>query len=109
MRLEDELGRIQLPTLSEHAEARLRQRGYRERDVEAVIAYGTECAEAIVLTDKDVRRAIEAKKRESQDLERLRGTTVVVQDGVVATVYRPDRPRMRRFLSRRRNRPRGRR
>ena len=104
MRLADEANGIQLPTLSDHAEERLRQRGYRERDVETVIAYGTLCADAIVLTDKDVRRAIETKKREIQDLERLRGTAVVVQDGVVATVYRPGRRRMRRFLSRRRSR-----
>lgn len=66
------------------------------------MAHGTVCAEAIVLTDKDVRKAIEARKREIQDLERLRGTAVVVNDETIATIYRPDQARLRRFLSRRR-------
>lgn len=104
MRFTKEAKTVTLPALSAHAQQRLRQRGYRERDIEMVMIYGTVCADAVVLTDRDVRRAIETKKREIQDLEHLRGTAVIVQDGVVATVYRPDRRRMRRFLSRRRGR-----
>lgn len=86
--------------LSQHAEVRLRQRGYRDRDVEVVLAHGTSLNEATVLTDEDVARAISAKKREIHDLERLRGTAVILADGVVASIYRPDRRRLRRFMGR---------
>lgn len=88
------------PVVSKHAAARLRQRGYRDRDVEVVLAHGTHLNEATVLTDEDAARAIAAKKREIHELERLRGTAVVVADGVVASVYRPDRRRLRRFMGR---------
>lgn len=91
----------QEPILSAHAEKRLRQRGYRERDIQTMMSYGTVCAEAVVLTAENVSQAIETKKREIQDLERLRGTAMVVQEWVVVTMYRPDRHRWRRFLSRR--------
>lgn len=107
MRFRDEASPVELSLHSRHAEECLRQRGYRERDLETVMACGTVCAEAIVLTGKDVNRAIEATKREIQNLERLRGTSVIVQGGVVKTVYRPDRRRIRRFLARRRNRSSG--
>jgi hypothetical protein len=86
--------------MSQHAEVRLRQRGYRDRDVDVVLAHGTPLDEATVLTDEDVARAISAMKREIRDIERLRGTAVILADGVVASVYRPDRRRLRRFMGR---------
>lgn len=101
MRFDDETNATDPVNLTRHAEERLRQRGYRERDLAIVLNYGTTCDEAVVLTDADVSRAIAEKKREIRDLERLRGTALVVEGSVATTVYRPDRRRMRRFLSRR--------
>lgn len=84
--------------LSKHAHARIRQRGYREADVDLVLAYGTECEEATVLTDADTARAVEEHKRAIQRLERLRGTAVIVVEDIVASVYRPDRVKLRHLL-----------
>jgi hypothetical protein len=86
--------------ISRHAETRLRQRGFRDQDVEVVLVHGTPLNEATVLTDADVASAVAAKKREIHDLERLRGTAVILADGVVASVYRPSRRRLRRFMGR---------
>lgn len=81
-----------------HAQKRLRQRGFRQCDVELVLANGVDCDEATVLTDQAARQAIAVRKQEIIALERLRGAAVVVAGDAIATVYRPGRGRMRRFL-----------
>lgn len=86
--------------MSGHAEQRLQQRGFRAADVDLVLAHGTECAEATILMPKDADEAIARRKREIEDLRRLKGTAVIHQEGVVATVYRPSKGRTRRLLGR---------
>ncbi|GAB2185293.1 hypothetical protein [Roseibium sp. LAB1] len=87
-----------------HALARARQRGFRENDAEIVYRLGTPVAkDAVQLTNKDVADAIEKMKREMRQLERLRGSKVIVEGDTLITLYhetqrhrRRDRKRFRR-------------
>lgn len=85
-------------TVTHHAEVRSKQRGIRPKDVDLILAHGTECEDGVLLTDADVLRAVEQRKREIQHLERLRGAAVVHSGGKVLTVYRARRGRARHML-----------
>ena len=62
-----------------HGGARMRQRGMKKGDADLILAYGTQVdAETWFLSNRDVHREIEARKREIQALERLRNRKVVV-------------------------------
>lgn len=57
----------------------MRQRGMKKGDADLILAYGTQVdAETWFLSNRDVHREIEARKREIQALERLRNRKVVV-------------------------------
>jgi len=74
-----------------HAESRMRQRGFRKADVDLVIGIATPVAtDAFFFTDKDAAREIERRRREIQQLERLRGSKVIIKDGTVITLYHTD-------------------
>lgn len=75
-------------SLTHHAQARIRQRGFREDDVDLVFRVGTRVADdAFLLTDKDAARAIRKRKQEIQQLERLRGSKVIVEGETLITLY----------------------
>ncbi|MFN8830358.1 MAG: hypothetical protein ACK50Q_15080 [Labrys sp. (in: a-proteobacteria)] len=75
-----------------HAEARMRQRGFRNADIGFVLSVATRVAEdAFFLSDKDVAREIERRRREIQQLERLRGTKVIVEGKSLITIYQSSR------------------
>jgi hypothetical protein len=76
---------------SQHALARVRQRGLCEDDVEVVVQAGTPLdADSVFLLDSDVAREVGKRKREIAVLERLRGCRVVIAgEEMVVTVYRP--------------------
>ena len=81
---------------SNHARARMQQRGLRERDVELIVDCGTRVSEdAYILRRQDVDREIELPRREIQTLSRLRGRKVVVAADTVVTGYHP-RPAVRK-------------
>lgn len=84
-------------SLTRHAEARMRQRGYKDEDVDLVFRVGTRVADdAFFLTDKDAARAIRKRKQEIQQLERLRGSQVIVEGETLITLYHTTmRPRRR--------------
>lgn len=84
-------------SLTRHAEARMRQRGYKDDDVDLVFRVGTRVADdAFLLTDKDAARAIRKRKQEIQQLERLRGSQVIVEGETLITLYHTTmRPRRR--------------
>lgn len=84
-------------SLTRHAEARMRQRGYKDEDVDLVFRVGTRVADdAFLLTDKDAARAIRKRKQEIQQLERLRGSQVIVERETLITLYHTTmRPRRR--------------
>lgn len=84
-------------SLTRHAEARMRQRGYKDEDVDLVFRVGTRVADdAFLLTDKDAARAIRKRKQEIQQLERLRGSQVIIEGATLITLYHTTmRPRRR--------------
>ena len=87
--------------VSFHAGQRMQQRGIRPEDITLILACGTQVdADSILLTDKAAARAVQARKREIQALERLRGTKVVVSENVVVTCYQVARKRIKQALRR---------
>jgi len=83
--------------LSNHAQHRIRQRGYREADLALVREHGTQVEEGFVLTRQDAARARTRLKDELRKIERLKGTAIIELEGTVVTVYRPDRVRFRKL------------
>ncbi len=74
--------------LTHHAEVRMRQRGFRKFDVDLILSVATPVADdAFFLTDQDAAREIERRKREIQQLERLRGSKIIVEADTVITIY----------------------
>jgi len=87
-----------------HAEARMRQRGFRKADVDLVLRVATRIADdAFFLTDKDAAREIERRRREIQQLERLRGSKFILEGGALITLYHAD-PKPSRSGGRKRRR-----
>jgi len=87
-----------------HAESRMRQRGFRNADVSLVFSVATRVADdAFFLSDKDAIREIERRRREIQQLERLRGTKLIVEGEAVITLYHSER-KPSRAASRKRRR-----
>jgi hypothetical protein len=79
-------------TLTRHAAVRMRQRGYRDRDVTVVLSIATpDDNGGWFLSDRDAQREIDRRRREIADLERLRGTRFVLDGATVITVYRASR------------------
>ena len=85
--------------VTNHAGERVRQRGYRERDLALVFECGTAAGEAVILTNRDVERELEACRRRIAQLERLRGTGVFVRENAVVTVIHLTRDQVRRLLA----------
>lgn len=74
--------------LTRHGEARMRQRGYRDADVALVLNAATRVADdAYLLTNQDAAREIARRKREIQQLERLRGSKIIVEGTTLITLY----------------------
>ena len=74
--------------LTRHANERMRQRGLRDRDIELVLACGTDGPHGrVALLGRDAAKEIAECKRRIRMLERLRGWVVVYEDGVVVTCY----------------------
>ena len=78
---------------SNHAVARIQQRGMRDKDIEMVIKAGTALDDdSIVLLNSDVEREVNKRKKEIAVLERLRSVRVVLGvDDTVITAYKTDR------------------
>jgi len=74
--------------VTRHAEVRLRQRGLRDADIALLMDAATPVAgDAWLMTDADANREITRRKREIQQIERLRNVKMVVADGAVVTAY----------------------
>jgi len=74
----------------------MRQRGFRNVDVSLVLSVATRVADdAFFLIDKDAAREIERRRHEIQQLERLRGTKLIVDCENVITLYHSDRTPVR--------------
>jgi hypothetical protein len=84
-------------TLTRHAELRMRQRGLRDSDLSLLFCAATPLGgDAYLMTNADAEREIAQRKREIQQIERLRGLKVIVPGDVVVTIYRPSHARRRR-------------
>ena len=86
------------PRKSKHAQARARQRGYRDSDIDFVMKHGTDVDDGSFLTDGDVHRAIEKRKQEIQQFSRLKGTVVIVSGNTAVSIYRPDKRRAKKLI-----------
>jgi hypothetical protein len=85
--------------LTNHAEARVRQRGIRESDIPVIVAAGTPVDDdSVFLLARDVDREIQQRKREICALERLRGCRVVIDGQTVVTIYRPSNKTEKKLL-----------
>ena len=93
-----------MTNLTRHAEARMRQRGFREGDVSLVLAAATPLAnDAWLLTNSDTDREIAIRKREIEQLQRLRGCKVVLGGDSIITVYHTRLATQRQALRKARN------
>lgn len=82
--------------ITRHADVRMRQPGFRKGDIDLVFAEATRVADdAFFLTDQDAARGIERRKQEIQQLERLRGSKIIVEGGAFITLYHAE-PKGRR-------------
>lgn len=78
-------------TVTTHAQARLRQRGFKKADVEAVLSAATRLSgDAFFLSKRDAQREIEKRKREIQQLERLKGAELILVGEKLITAYHCD-------------------
>ena len=85
----------------DHANARIRQRGFSESDVELIVSLGTQVEDgAVLLRKQDVDREVRNLEREKQRLHRLKNTKVVVNGETVVTVYRTGKSSQRTTLRR---------
>jgi hypothetical protein len=98
------LAAVHETALTRHGAERLRQRGYRKGDLDLVLALGTPAGNAVLLTDHDVDAEIAEHRRHIAQLERLRGTAVILAGDRVLSVYRPRRSKFRRLLRHRNGR-----
>jgi Cys-tRNA synthase (O-phospho-L-seryl-tRNA:Cys-tRNA synthase) len=83
---------------SKHAQTRIRQRGFRDSDIDFVRKHGTDVDAGSLLTDKDAQRGIEAAKKQIRDLNRLKGTAVIVGGDTAVSIYRPDKRRFKKLI-----------
>ncbi|WP_171206761.1 DUF4258 domain-containing protein [Ruegeria sp. HKCCA0235A] len=70
-----------------HAETRMRQRGIRDVDVYLLFEVGERVSEdAFQLTRRRAAHEITKLRRKIQQIERLRGTKLIVEEGTLITV-----------------------
>jgi Domain of unknown function (DUF4258) len=86
---------------SRHGRQRMQQRGIREKDIDLVMACGTEIdGGSIILSNKDATREIQHRRHEIQALERLRGCRAVIRDGVLVTCYQARQKQLKNLRQR---------
>ncbi len=85
---------------SKHLTVRLSQRGFRESDVALIMKIGTEVrGEGYYVRQRDADQHVAALRAEAERVERLTNTFLVYKNGVIITIYRPERAGKRRFIS----------
>ncbi len=85
--------------MSIHAEKRLNQRGIRDDDIDFIIASASQVApDAYIVTREDASREIARYKRRIQQIERLKGCKLVVEDGVIVTCMHARKSEQKRTM-----------
>ena len=75
-------------TGTNHAQQRMRQRGFSETDLALIMTFGTEMPSGFLLRKKDVIQMEHRFKKVISRLRRLIGTCVVSDGDTVITVFR---------------------
>ena len=84
--------------LSNHAAARMSQRGFKLSDLSFVLERGTELDGGVILTNEDVE-AIEREAKGAIELARkLKGTFLPCEAGMIKTVFKASKVQQSRFL-----------
>ena len=79
-------------SVTQHAEMRMNQRGIRREDFGLLLATADQVAsDAYLMTNEIVDEEIARRRKEIQQLERLRGKKLVVESGTVITGYHSTR------------------
>jgi hypothetical protein len=82
-----------------HAEKRVRQRGFKTRDINFIMKHGELVNDGYVLTVKAVEKRRSELKKELQRLDKLTNVAVIASEGTVITIYRADSRNVRRLRS----------
>lgn len=88
--------------ISQHANARCRQRGLTLAAVALVMEFGEGVDDGYLMTAKVMRSAckalsIQRRRKDIQKLDHLRDVAVIDVDDTILTVYRADKKRIRRL------------
>jgi hypothetical protein len=84
--------------VTKHASVRVRQRRFRESDLTTILENGTPARDGVLLTRKDVADRISECRKTIDELERLSGAAVFLEDGQIASVYRPAHRKAHRMI-----------
>jgi len=75
--------------LTRHLKIRAKQRGFKETDIPVIVDVGKQIDDnKFFMSNKNIDREIKKYKQVINALERLRGSTVVMIDETILTVYR---------------------
>ena len=88
--------------MTKHVTAQLSQRGFQTGDLDVIMENGTETADGIFIRRKDVARAVNEIKQDTnrriKKLERLQDTYVVMKEGSIITIYRPGNRKQKKIF-----------
>ena len=74
--------------ITRHAEARMSQRGIRNRDLDVLLDHGTDIGQdRVMLLAQDAERVIGNLKKQIARIQRLKGKVIVVSEGTLITAY----------------------
>jgi hypothetical protein len=91
-------------TVTRHAEARMSQRGVRRADLALIMETAERIAtDRMFVTAASADEAIAKRKREIQQLEKLKGKTLVLDGNKVVTCYHARSRQQSAFMSLRRS------
>ena len=85
-------------TLTNHAAARMAQRGILPNDAELIVLIGTEVDDGYLVRDKDYQLLELAMKTLLKRFERLVGKRLVTSEGRIVTAYHASKKRQRRLM-----------
>ena len=89
--------------LSRHATRRMQQRGYRQGDLELIMAIATETPDGLFLGKKETRREIDRLIRRIERLKRLQGTFIPTNGETGKSIYMAGRRKTREIQQGKRN------
>ncbi len=81
-----------------HAAARLRQRGYADGDLDWLLEIAVETRDGLYVTQKQARALASRYRKLADRIEHLAGTFLVVENGRLITIYRPNRRKANEVL-----------